>query len=66
MHDWLIACPLIDNSGRSGVAANLSVKEFTEAVFYYGTEEDLAQWRILVEKHKTAENYGAAIVCVCG
>ena len=64
MRDWLITRALIDNSGRSGVAANLTVKEFKEAVFYPGTEKDLARWRMLVEKHKTAENYGAAVVWV--
>ena len=30
-------------------------------MFYPGTEEDLAQWRMLVEEHKTAENYGPAL-----
>ena len=64
VRDWLITRVLIDNGGRSGVAANLTVKEFKEAVFYPGTEEDLARWRMLVEKHKTAENYGAAVVWV--
>ena len=64
VRDWLMTRLLIDNSGRSGVAANLTVKEFKEAKFYEGTEEDLARWRILVEKHKTAENYGAAVVWV--
>ena len=64
VRDWLITRVLIDNGGRSGVAANLTVKEFKEAVFYPGTEEDLARWRMLVEKHKAAENYGAAVVWV--
>ena len=64
VHDWLITRLLIDNSGRSGVAANLTVSEFKEAMFYPGTEEDLARRRMLVEEHKTAENYGAAVVWV--
>ena len=64
VRDWLITRLLIDNSGRSGVAANLTVSEFEEAVFYPGTEEDLARWRMLVEEHKTAENYGPAVVWV--
>ena len=61
---WLLTRVLIDNSGRSGVAANLTVKEFKEAVFYLGTEEDLARWRMLVKKKETAENYGDAVVWV--
>ena len=64
VRDWLITRLLLDNSGRSGVAANLVVSEFEEAMFYPGTEEDLARWRMLVEEHKTAENYGAAVVWV--
>ena len=64
VRDWLITRLLIDNNRRSGVAANLTVSEFEEAVFYPGTEEDLARWRMLVEEHKTAENYGAAVVWV--
>ena len=64
VRDWLITRLLIDNSGRCGVAANLTVSEFEEAVFYPGKEEDLARWRMLVEEHKTAENYGAAVVWV--
>ena len=64
VHNWLITRVLVDNGGISGVAANLTVWEFKEAVFYPSTEEDLAWWRMLVEKHKTAENYGAAVVWV--
>ena len=40
---------LIDNSGRSGVAANITVNEFNEAVFYPGTEEDNARYRVEVK-----------------
>lgn len=55
---------LIDNSVRSGVAANITVNEFNEAVFYPGTEEDNARYRVEVKEHKTAGIYGAANVWI--
>ena len=55
---------LIDNSVRSGVAANITVNEFNEAVFYPGTEEDNARYRVDVKEHKTAGIYGAANVWI--
>ena len=55
---------LIDNSGRSGVAANRKVSEFKEAVYYPGTDGDNASYRIDVKDHKTADVYGAANVWV--
>ena len=64
VHNWLLMRLQIDNSGRSGVAANMKVSEFQEAVYYPGTEEDPARYRILVHDHKTAEVYGAAVVWV--
>ena len=42
----------------------MKVSEFQEAVYYPGTEEDTARYRILVHDHKTAEVYGAAVVWV--
>lgn len=62
VRDWLITHLLIDNSGRSGVAANMKISEFQEAVYYPGTVEDQARYRILVNEHKTAGVYGAAVV----
>ena len=38
--------------------------KFQEVVYYSGTEEDPVQYRILVQEHKTAEVYGAAVVWV--
>ena len=64
VRDWLITRLLIDNSGRSGVAANMKVSEFQEAVYYPGTEEDPARYRMLVNDHKTADTCGAAVVWV--
>lgn len=64
VRDWLMTCLLIDNSGRSGVAANMKISEFKEAVYYPGTDEDPAWYRILVNDHKTAGVYGAAVVCI--
>jgi len=62
VRDWLITRLLIDNSGRSGIAANMKISEFQEAVYYPGTVEDQARYRILVTDHKTAGVYGAAVV----
>ena len=64
VRDWLMTRLLIDNSGRSGVAANITVNEFNEAVFYPGTEEDNARYRVDVKEHKTAGIYGAANVWI--
>ena len=57
VRDWLMTRLLIDNSG---VAANMTVNEFKEAVYYPGTEEDNARYRVDVKEHKTAGVYGAA------
>ena len=62
IRDWLITRLLIDNSGRSGVAANMTVAEFKDAVFYPSTDDDGERYRILVQDHKTAGIYGAAVV----
>lgn len=64
MQDWLITNLLIDNSGRSGVAASMKVRKFKAGVFYPSTEKDLASYRILVSDHKTAGVYGAGVVWV--
>ena len=64
VRDWLMTRLLIDNSGRSGVAAKITVNEFNEAVFYPGTEEDNARYRVDVKEHKTAGIYGAANVWI--
>lgn len=64
VRDWLMTRLLIDNSGRSGVAANMTVNEFKEAVYYPGTEEDNARYRVDVKEHKTAGVYGAANVWI--
>ena len=53
---------LIDNSGRSGVAANMTISEFKEAVYYPGREEDKARYRVDIKEHKTAGVYGVANV----
>ena len=62
VRDWLMTRLLIDNSGRSGVIANMTVTEFMAAVYHPGTDEDLARYRILVSKHKTADQYGSAVI----
>ena len=64
VRDWLMTRLLIDNSGRSGVAVNITVNEFNEAVFYPGTEEDNARYRVDVKEHKTAGIYGVANVWI--
>lgn len=64
VRDWLLTCLIVDNSGRSGVAANLKITEFKEAVFYPGNEEDPARYRVLVSDHKTAVVYGAAVMWI--
>ena len=64
VRDWLMTRLLIDNSGRSGVAVNITVNEFNEAVFYPGTEEDNARYRVDVKEHKTAGIYGAANIWI--
>lgn len=64
VRDWLMTRLLIDNSGRSGVAVNITVHEFNEAVFYPGTEEDNARYRVDAKEHKTAGIYGAANVWI--
>ena len=64
VRDWLMTRLLIDNSGGSGVAANMTVNEFKEAVYYPGTEEDNARYRVDVKEHKTAGVYGAANVWI--
>ena len=38
--------------------------EFKEAVFYHGTDDDPARYRVDVKYHKTAGVYGAAIVWI--
>ena len=64
VRDWLMTCLLLGNSGRSGVAANMTISEFKEAVYYPGTEEDKARYRVDVKEHKTAGIYGAANVWI--
>ena len=64
VHDWLLTRLIVDNSGRSGVAANLKITEFKEAVYYPGNEEDPSRYRVLVSDHKTAVVYGAAVVWI--
>ena len=62
VRDWLMTRLVIDNSGRSGVIANMTVTEFMAAVYHPGTEEDQARYRILVSNHKTADQYGSAVI----
>ena len=62
VRDWLMIRLVIDNSGRSGVVANMTVAEFMAAMFRPGTEEDQARYRILVSNHKTADQYGSAVI----
>ena len=40
----------------------MKISEFQEAVYYPGTVEDPARYRILENDHKTAGVYGAAVV----
>ena len=46
VRDWLMTRLFIHNSGRSGVATNMIVNEFKEAVYYPGTEENNARYRV--------------------
>ena len=62
VRDWLMTRLIIDNSGRSGVIANMTVAEFKDAVYHSGTDEDQARYRILVSNHKTADQYGSAVI----
>ena len=55
---------LIDNSGRSGVVANMTTGDFKEAVFYHGTDDDPARYRVDVKDHKTAGVYGVVVVWI--
>ena len=64
VRDWLMTRILIDNSGRSGVVANMTTGEFKGAVFYHGTDDDPARYRVDVKDHKTAGVYGAAVVWI--
>lgn len=64
VRDWLMTCILIDNSGRSGVVANMTTGEFREAVFSNGKDDDPARYRVDVKDHKTAGVYGAAVVWI--
>lgn len=64
VRDWLITRILIDNSGRSGIVANMTTSEFKEAVFYHGTDDDPTRYRVDVKDHKTAGLYGAAVVWI--
>ena len=64
VRDWLMTRLVIDNSGRSGVIANMTVAEFKDAVYHSGTDEDQARYRILVSNHKTADQYGSAVIWV--
>ena len=53
---------VIDNSGRSGVTANMIVTEFMATVYHPGTDKGLACYRILVSNHKRADQYGSAVI----
>ena len=64
VRDWLMTRLLIDNSGRSGVAANMTTSGFRDALFYPGTDNDPARYRVHVKDHKTAGSYGAAVVWI--
>ena len=41
---------------------DIKISEFQEAVYYPGTVEDPARYRILVNDHETAGVYGTAVV----
>lgn len=62
VRDWLMTRLVIDNSERSGVIANMTVAEFRAAVYHPGTDEDQARYRIFVSNHKTADQYGSAVI----
>ncbi|PFX15610.1 hypothetical protein AWC38_SpisGene20162 [Stylophora pistillata] len=61
VRDWLMTRLRIDNSGRSGIAANITVEEFKDAKLYTG-EEDGERYCVSLKNHKTGGVYGAAIV----
>ena len=62
VRDWLMTRLAIDNSGRSGVIANMTVAEFRAAVYHPGIDEDQARYRVFVSNHKTADQYGSAVI----
>lgn len=62
VRDWLMKRLLIHNSRRSGVAANITVNVFNEAVFYPGTGENNASYKVDMKEQKTAGIYGPANV----
>ena len=64
VRDWLMTRILIDNSSRSGVVANMTTGKFKEAVFYHGTDDDPARYRVDVKDHKTAGVNGVAVVWI--
>ena len=65
VRDWLITRLLIDNSGRSGVAANMKVSEFQEAMYYPGKEEDRARYRITkLLKFMAQLSSGFMMICI--
>ena len=47
---------VIDNSGRSGVIANMTVAEFKDAVYHSGTDEDqlVAEFLLVTTKQLTS------------
>ena len=40
----------------------MTVAEFRAAVYHPGTDEDQARYRIFVSNHKTADQYGSAVI----
>ncbi|KAL9976994.1 hypothetical protein ACROYT_G014349 [Oculina patagonica] len=59
VRDWLLTHLLIDNSGRSENRANMTTREFNDAVLYKGTNDDPARYEALSKDHKTAKVYGS-------
>ncbi|KAL9977000.1 hypothetical protein ACROYT_G014355 [Oculina patagonica] len=59
VRDWLLTDLLIDNSGRSENRANMTTREFNDAVLYKGTNDDPARYEALAKDHKTAKVYGS-------
>lgn len=66
VRDWLMTRILINNSSRSGVVANMATSEFREAVFYHGTDDNPARYRVDVKDlgYMVRPLSGSMIICI--
>lgn len=65
--DWLMTYLIRGNSGRSGIVANVTTRDFKVAISYPGTDEDQACYRVQVKNYKTTGVYGviwSTMICI--